>query len=394
MTTATPVLVIGGGVAGGAVAAELSRAGTRVVLLERKAGPHDKVCGEFISHEALLYLRDLDIDLEKLGAVEIAAVRFYTRDRMVAAPLPFRAFSLSRRVLDEAILRAAAAAGAEIRRGHAVQSLHQQGATWVAEVASDDPVCAADVFVATGKHDLRGWKRRSGRQDDFVAFKMHWRFGDAQAAALGSCVELFAFPGGYAGLEPVENGIANLCLTVRRRCLAELDHRWDLLLSTLRSRFLPLHERLTRATQCWDRPLAVTAMPYGYLRKECDGPWHLGDQAAVIPSFAGGGIAIALHSARLAAQCYLAGGDAAEFQSRFAADVAAQVRCATLLSRMLVSGRGQVVAMKIAHWLPGLLGTIARHTRIPVGSVAQARRPLLRQAGENAYSTPVRPTGT
>jgi len=59
------VLVVGGGVAGGAVAAYLARAGRHVVLLERKNGPHDKVCGEFVSGEAADYLRVLDIDVER-----------------------------------------------------------------------------------------------------------------------------------------------------------------------------------------------------------------------------------------------------------------------------------------------------------------------------------------
>jgi len=43
------------------------------------------------------------------------------------------------------------------------------------------------------------------------------------------------------------------------------------------------------------------------------GLWCIGDQAAVIPSFSGDGIAIALHSARLGAECYLAGKTSSEF---------------------------------------------------------------------------------
>ena len=175
---------------------------------------------------------------------------------------------------------------------------------------------ARDAFLATGKHDLRGWKRPPGRQNDLVAFKMHWRVSAAQTAALAASIELFLFPGGYAGLELVESGIANLCLVVRRRHLALLDNRWDLLLSTLRSDFLTLHQRLAGAQACWDRPLAVASIPYGYVRSRGIGPWCLGDQAAVISSFSGDGIAIALHSARLAAECSLAGQTSSQFQSR------------------------------------------------------------------------------
>lgn len=67
MTRYVPALVIGGGPAGAAVAAHLARAGRAVTVVERKLGPHDKVCGEFVSGEAALYLRDMDIDLHRLA---------------------------------------------------------------------------------------------------------------------------------------------------------------------------------------------------------------------------------------------------------------------------------------------------------------------------------------
>ena len=44
-------VVIGGGLAGGAVATLLARAGREVTLIEREASPVDKVCGEFLSFQ-------------------------------------------------------------------------------------------------------------------------------------------------------------------------------------------------------------------------------------------------------------------------------------------------------------------------------------------------------
>ena len=66
-----PVLVIGGGLAGAGLAVTLASAGRAVTLVERETQPHHKVCGEFVSAEAMLYLRDLGLDLESLGAVRI-----------------------------------------------------------------------------------------------------------------------------------------------------------------------------------------------------------------------------------------------------------------------------------------------------------------------------------
>ncbi len=364
MTDTVQALVIGGGIAGGAVAAHLARAGREVILIERKANPHDKVCGEFISGEAVYYLRGLGIDLAALGAVPILSVNVHTPRAAVGCRLPFAAASISRRLLDEGILRQASAGGADLRRGRTVRSLQRLDERWIAELDDGGKIAARDAFLATGKSDLRGWKRPPGHQNDLIAFKLHWRMSAAQMNALGPCVELFFFPGGYAGIEPVENGILNLCLVIRGRHFAQLGGRWESLFSMLRANFSRLHQALAGGEACWNRPLAVASNPYGFVQSRGGGPWRLGDQAAVIPSFSGDGIAIALHSARMAADYYLSGRSCCEFQSDLARDVTGQVRRATLLSRLLVQPKGQVVAMAFAQMAPGLVRRIGLGTRI------------------------------
>ena len=86
----TDALVAGGGLAGAAVAIDLARAGRRVVLIEREPGPHDKVCGEFLSYEACHYLERLQISPAALGAVQLHSVRLVQGHRPVTAKLPFR----------------------------------------------------------------------------------------------------------------------------------------------------------------------------------------------------------------------------------------------------------------------------------------------------------------
>jgi flavin-dependent dehydrogenase len=369
----TPVLVVGGGIAGAGLAINLAAAGRRVMLIERETGPHHKVCGEFISAEAMLYLRDLGLDLESLGAVPVDRICMFAGDRRAEAELPFPASSLSRHVLDDALLNEAAVRGAEVVRGHKVVGIEKDERLWRATLDDGTTISAPEVFLATGKHDLRGWKRPPGAQNDLIGFKLHWRLTGIETRALRAAVELFLFPGGYAGLELVENDIANLCLVVRKREFFALGQSWETFFAALLKNCPALRRRLTDAQPCWPRPLAISAMPYGFVQRRADGLWRLGDQAACIPSFSGDGMSIALHSARLAAQYFLQGYDARIFQARLTQDIAQQVQRATLLSLMLLQPLGQKAGMAAAQRLPALLSVVARVTRISQSRVRVAR---------------------
>ncbi|HEX2526140.1 MAG TPA: FAD-dependent monooxygenase [Geminicoccus sp.] len=378
MTRLHDALVIGGGPAGSALAQALARAGRDVVLVEREAGPHDKVCGEFLSHEAVHYLRDLGVQPERLGAVPIDEVGFSAAKGMARCRLPFPAWSLSRRRMDEALIERARAAGAVVRRGLAVRQL-DRGGHWIAQLADGSPVSARDAFIGTGKHDLRGWKRGPGRQNDLIGLKMHVRLAAGQAARLGRRVELFLFPGGYGGLEPIEEGAANICLLVRKQAFQQFGQGWEALLDHVGRANPHLGERLAGASSMHDRPLAIAGIPYGLVQQPDDGCWRLGDQAAVIPSFAGEGMSIALHSACLAADYHLRGRTSAAFHHRMRADVAARVGGATLLSRLLVQAWPQAVLGHAARLCPGALAAVAALTRIP--DRALRRLPLSMVAG-------------
>ena len=89
--------IIGGGLAGAAAAARLAQRGAPPLLLEREAGAHDKICGEFLSVEAGRHLDALGFDAGRLGGARIVRVRIHAGRRSAEARLPFVATGLTRR---------------------------------------------------------------------------------------------------------------------------------------------------------------------------------------------------------------------------------------------------------------------------------------------------------
>jgi flavin-dependent dehydrogenase len=367
MRTAGPIvdnLVIGGGLAGSMVAIRLATAGRQVTLLEKETTAHQKVCGEFLSPEAVGYLNQLKINPLDLGAATIRFVRLSSKQRVVETTLPFTALSLSRFTLDEALLSRAEECGCKVQRGSVVEQLNNQDNLRSAQLRGGESVCAHSVFLATGKHDLRGWEREHTGQDDLIAFKLHWQLDPVQTEKLRDFIELFLFPSGYGGLSLVERNIANLCLVVRQVELRRIGG-WKKLLASVLDDNRNLKQRLEGARALWDRPLAISSIPYGRLAGQPSGLWCVGDQAAVIPSFTGDGMSIALHSAALATEMYLAGESAEQYNHRLHDQLSRGMGLAIGLSRSMVTEAGRSLALFGLSLFPNAMRWIAASTRIP-----------------------------
>jgi flavin-dependent dehydrogenase len=129
------------------VAIRLAEAGCMVTLLEKEQKAHHKVCGEFLSCEAMQYLQQVGIEPVEMGAAPIHSVRLSARRNTMEVVLPFRACSLSRFALDEALLARAREMGCEVRRGAFVESLEEGGKHWRIQIRGGDHFVPARCFA-------------------------------------------------------------------------------------------------------------------------------------------------------------------------------------------------------------------------------------------------------
>lgn len=357
------VIAAGGGLAGTAFAMELARAGAQVTIIERTPGPHHKVCGDFLSGEAKTLLRHLGVDLDQLGGSPIRTLSLADRTSEARAPLPFDALGLSRFRLDEALLEAAAARGVTVLRNTIVEAIDDDRNGGVIVRTSHGSHRARAVALASGKHNIRGIARPSG---PMVGFKMHLAPTAAARASLEGLVRLVAFPGGYVGLCLIENQVLSIAWNIQSTALNAIGARWDEQ-SVHIAKASPFFADLVHgADPLWAKPLAVSGLPYGFLRTETLSPavYPVGDQLAVIPSFAGDGTSLALASGIAAARALLEGEDACAFQHRLVAGYRGQFSLVGALDYMIGSPLLRRAALTVAKRLPHIVTKLAAATRL------------------------------
>jgi menaquinone-9 beta-reductase len=352
-------LILGGGPAGSAAAIMLARGGTKPLILERNLETGDAICGGFISWQTLNTLERLGLGLDDLRGHRVTQLRLFTPKRMASAPLPKPAIGLSRRRLDTLLLARAVEEGASVERGVTVREIGADGDIRTSDGAS---IFAETIFLATGKHDVRGVARP--RSDELtLGLRLMLPPHPAMVGLIGDSIELHLFSGGYCGVMINENGRGNLCMAVRKSRLSAAGGDVSVLIAQLGQENPALGERISFAGSA---PVdAISAVPYGWIAQETQtGLFRLGDQAAVIPSLAGEGNGIALASGIAAAKAWVDGDSAPIYQARFAKAAAKPVTTAMRLWEMGERPFAAGLATRLVTLFPNMAGHFAGLTRI------------------------------
>ena len=351
-------VVLGAGPAGSVAAYLLARGGADPVLIDRDAKVGDAICGGFLSWKTAATLRDLGCDPETLGAHRIRRLRLFAANVEAEADLPEPGFGLSRHALDTALRDVAVSAGADLRieraRGVAPHRIVTEKGEWHPNA----------LFLATGKHDVRGEARPRHSRDPALGLRIRAPHTPGLAALIGDAIELHLFEGGYAGVVLQEDGSANICLALRKSAMAEAGGRPHDLLRTYADRAPAFAARLGNLSG--DEAIdTIGSVPYGWIVKATEnGVYRLGDQAAVIPSLAGEGMSIALASAKDAVAAYFNGTGATDYQTAFARRALRPVRTAEALWRVSETRRGGPALAAITARLPALARLAMRMSRI------------------------------
>lgn len=379
------VAVVGGGPAGCSAAIHLARRGAYVGLLEARAYPHDKLCGEFLSPECAGLLDDLGLTpaLRALGAAAIETVCLTApTGETWQSRLPGPALGVTRRALDQALAVRAQAVGVELRAGATVTQIEgdlAHGFRLMVAAAVGEPVRARAVIAAHGRRGAldRALRRRFlERPQPFVALKTH-----LAGPALPGRIELHGFAGGYCGLSEVERGTApagraaNVCLLVRetvfRQAAGTGTDRVPVFIRWMRRQNPRLEAWLSQAAELDERWLSIAQVPFSPKRAVVAEVLMAGDSAGLITPLAGDGIAMALRGGQLAAERVLAYLDgeqtAAEMCQGYARDwrrnFGGRVWLAQRLQWVMLRPRWLGAGLRLLQAAPAMGEYMVRHTR-------------------------------
>jgi len=301
MKTNPDVVIIGGGLAGLTGAIHLSKKGLKVTLIEKSDYPRHKVCGEYISNEILPYLIWLGADVSQLSPTNITEFQFTTLNgKMAKTELPLGGFGISRYMLDHFLY----------------QKALENGCTIIKETVSNVSF-STDLFTITtpeqtlsAKIVLGAFGKRSNMDQvlsrAFITKKSPWLAVKAHYSGEFSddVVALHNFNGGYCGVSKVENNTINVCYLADYKTFKKYKNIDEYQQNVLYKN-IHLKNVFENYQPVFEKPLTISQISFDKKQPVENHILMIGDTAGLIHPMCGNGMAMAIHSAKIASELIL-----------------------------------------------------------------------------------------
>jgi hypothetical protein len=297
------IVIVGGGLAGLTAAIHLASNGLQIGLFEKEPYPHHKVCGEYLSREILPYLQSLNISLSQLNPVEINRLVYSTpQGNTVNANLPLGGLGISRYALDNFLFLKAKEVGVEIVN-ELVVSVNFDKNEFLIKTHRGRESAANLVLGAYGKRSLMDKKLNRDfidKKSGWLGVKSHYQFDGYS----NNTVSLHNFKGGYCGLSKTETGAVNVCYLATYESFKNYKNSEDYKNEVLRKNPY-LNSFFEQASPLFEKELTIAQVSFDKKSLVENHILMLGDAAGLIHPLCGNGMAMAIHSAKLASETIL-----------------------------------------------------------------------------------------
>ncbi|GAA0877736.1 NAD(P)/FAD-dependent oxidoreductase [Algoriphagus jejuensis] len=364
--TEIKIIVIGGGLAGLISSILLARRGKEVVLIEKKSYPFHRVCGEYISNEALDFLKREQLYPDFLEIPSISNFEFSdTKGRTARIGLELGGFGISRYVLDAWLFQKAKDAGVNVMAGIQVSDVEfVQKAEKHRLTLADQTTLEADFVIgAFGKRsklDKVLERPFIQKRSPYIGVKYHIKSDFARDR-----VALYNFKGGYCGLNAIEDEKVNLCYLGRRDQLRHCGSIEEMERVVLWEN--PILKRIfTESDFLFEKPEVINEINFEPKKPVENHILMAGDAAGLIAPLCGNGMAMAIHSGKMAAEAILLGRSRDEVESIYSRNWNAEFRRRLWVGRrvqQLFGSKGvSVLARNLIQHIPFFAQQIIRNT--------------------------------
>ena len=296
------VAVIGGGLAGLALAIQCVRAGYSTIVLEKEKYPFHKVCGEYISFESWNFLQELGIPLSDMELPVINRVMISSANgKYIEHPLPLGGFGVSRYLLDDMLAKVARREGVTIAEETKVADVvYRNNAFMIFSSGGEtEATVAAGAFGKRSNLDVK-WKRnftqvKPNKLNHFLGVKYHIKtfFPD-------DLIALHNFENGYCGISRIEGEKYCLCYLTTGENIKKSNNNIRLMEETFLMQNPFLKEIFLNAEFLYDAPLTISRISFNKKTQVENHVLMVGDAAGMITPLCGNGMSMALHGSKIA----------------------------------------------------------------------------------------------
>jgi len=361
------IAIIGGGLAGLSAAIDLSQKGYQVVLFEKNDYPKHKVCGEFISNEVLPYFRTLAIDIESLQPTKIHKTTLsISSGKQISGNLPLGGFGISRYSLDFYLAERTKELGCQIIHENVLKVTFENNQFTIQ--TDKNQIFKANVALgAFGKRsnlDKEFNRNFMAKKSPWLAVKGHYS-GDFA----NDLVELHNFEGGYCGVSKVEDNRINICYLVKYDIFKKYKNIADFQ-SSVMSENPHLKTIFNEMKPLFENPLTISQISFEEKKQVENHLLMLGDSAGLIHPLCGNGMAMAIHSAKIASDevdLFLKEKNTRNvmeqrYQNQWNKQFKNRLQTGKLLSKMLLNPKMSKFLLRILLVFPNLLPLIIKKT--------------------------------
>jgi flavin-dependent dehydrogenase len=291
------IVIVGGGLAGLISSIRLQRAGLECVLIEKKSYPFHRVCGEYISNEAAPFLKSMNLYPDEFSPPQISRFQLSAvSGKNSILPLDMGGFGISRHTFDQFLSKQANAAGVQLLENCEVENVtfsHDQFTihTQVNQINADVVIGS---FGKRSKLDLLFKREFTLQRSPYVGVKYHLRTDHPS-----DLIALHNFEGGYCGISNIEAGKTNLCYLVHRD-IVRRSGTIERMQQDVMYRNPHLKRIFEHAEFLFDKPEVINEISFKTKSTMEDHMLMVGDAAGMITPLCGNGMAMAIHSAKIA----------------------------------------------------------------------------------------------